>query len=282
MESDGLPGFVRAVSKLFSSKNHVTEEEILNLVNEGGETGIIEEQAHKMINNVFEFDDLPASGVMTHRTDIAGVSSSALVSEVVGVALDTGYSRIPVYEESIDRIVGVICVKDLLSLIGAERAGESDIKPFVREIIYLPETLSCREVFKRLAAKKMQMAVIIDEYGGTAGLLTMEDVVEAIVGSIQDEYDEEEEEFTRESDGSFSIGGAASPDAILPLLGLERAEADGFDTMSGFVVDLLGRIPEEGEHPEADYKGVKFTVLVTEDMRITKIKAAVVADSTKG
>jgi putative hemolysin len=257
----------------------VTEEEILMMVDAGSETGVIEEQAHKMINNVFEFDDLTADDVMTHRTDITAVSSSALVSEVVKSAIDTGFSRIPVYEESVDRIIGVICVKDLLCLVGSVHADDADLKTFMREGIYLPETLPCGEVFKRLAAKKKQMAVIIDEYGGTAGLVTMEDIVEAIVGSIQDEYDDEEEDLIREKDDTFTIDGAASPDDILPQLGIALPPDADFDTMSGFVVDLLGRIPGEDERPDTEYEGVRFTVLVTEDKRITKIKAVIINDN---
>ena len=188
MESDGLSGFARALSKLFgASRGNVTEEEILMMVDAGNETGVIEEHEREMINNIFEFDDLAIDGVMTHRTDITAVNSNALVSEVVGIALESGFSRIPVYEESIDRIVGIICVKDLLCLVGDAAADEKDIKTFMREIICLPQTLPCREAFKRLTAKKMHMAVIIDEYGGTAGIVTMEDMLEAIVGNIQDE-----------------------------------------------------------------------------------------------
>lgn len=263
-----------------SEQDVVTEEEILMMVDAGNETGVIEESQREMINNVFEFDDITVSDIMTHRTDIVAVEISADVSEVVNAAISSGFSRIPVYEETIDRISGIICVKDLLCLVGSEAAENAGAKSFVRDTIYLPESVSCREAFKRLTAEKMQMAVVIDEYGGTAGLVTMEDIVEEIVGNIQDEYDEEEEELIKISDDTYTIDGTADPEEILPVFGIKLPEENGFDTMSGFIVELLGRIPEENENPSAEYENVLFTVLVTEDKRISKIKAQILEKNT--
>lgn len=265
--------------KGLSEQDHVTEEEILMMVDAGSETGVVEESQRKMINNVFEFDDLTVSDIMTHRTDITAVEASAKVSEVVNAAISTGFSRIPVYEESVDHIIGMICVKDLLCLVGSDAADSSDARGFVRDIIYLPESVPCGEAFKRLSEKKMQMAAVADEYGGTAGLVTMEDIVEKIVGNIQDEYDEEEALLTKISDDTYIIAGTADPEEIMPTFGIELPEDNGFDTMSGFIVELLGRIPEENESPQAQYENLLFTVLVTEDKRITKIKAKILSDS---
>ncbi len=251
----------------------VTEEEIRLMVDAGNETGVIEESQREMINNVFEFDDLILSDVMTHRTDIVAVEDTAGVSEVVNASIGSGFSRIPVYEDTIDHIAGIICVKDLLCLVGSEAAESADIKNFVRDIIYLPESVPCGEAFKRLTAEKMQMAVVIDEYGGTAGLVTMEDIVETIVGNIQDEYDDEAEELIQISDGVYTIDGTADPEEIMVKLGSELPEEDKFDTMSGFIVELLGRIPEEDENPTVEYGNILFTVLLTEDKCISKIKA---------
>ncbi len=269
---------IRLISPLFgvggiSEKEIVTEEEILLMVDAGNETGVIEESQREMINNVFEFDDLILSDVMTHRTDIVAVSDTSGVSEVVNAAIDSGFSRIPVYDDTIDHISGIICVKDLLCLVGSDVAESADINSFVRDVIYLPESVPCGEAFKRLTAKKMQMAVVIDEYGGTAGIVTMEDIVETIVGNIQDEYDEETEEIIRISDDTFTIDGTADPEEILGQLGAELPREDVFDTMSGFIVELLGRIPEENENPTVSYRGILFTVLLTEEKCITKIKA---------
>lgn len=251
----------------------VTEEEILLMVDAGNETGVIEEAQREMINNVFEFDDLILSDVMTHRTDVVAVEDTAGVSEVVNASIGSGFSRIPVYEDTVDHIIGIICVKDLLCLVGSEAAESADIKQFVRDIIYLPESVPCGEAFKRLTAEKMQMAVVIDEYGGTAGLVTMEDIVETIVGNIQDEYDDETEEIIQISEDIYTIDGTADPEEIMGKLGAELPEENKFDTMSGFIVELLGRIPEEDENPTVEYGDILFTVLLTEDKCIAKIKA---------
>ncbi|MBQ8787409.1 MAG: HlyC/CorC family transporter [Oscillospiraceae bacterium] len=259
-----------------AERDVVTEEEILLMVDAGNETGVIEESQREMINNVFEFDDLILSDVMTHRTDVVAVEDTAGVSEVVNASIGSGFSRIPVYEDTVDHITGIICVKDLLCLVGSEAAESADIKSFVRDIIYLPESVPCGEAFKRLTAEKMQMAVVIDEYGGTAGLVTMEDIVETIVGNIQDEYDDEAEEIIQISEDTYTIDGTADPEEIMGKLGAELPEENKFDTMSGFIVELLGRIPEEDENPSVGYGNVMFTVLLTEDKCITKIKAQII------
>lgn len=277
---------VNLFAKLFGIKSSsdsdvVTEEEILMMVDAGNETGVIEQSQKEMINNVFEFNDLTASDVMTHRTDIVGVENTASVSEVVNAAISSGFSRIPVYENSMDHIIGIICVKDLLCMVGSDAASTAAAKDFVREVIYVPDTMLCSELFKQLSEKRMQMAVVADEYGGTAGLVTMEDVVESIFGSIQDEYDDETEDITQVSDDTYIINGTAEPGYILEQLGITLPEDNDFETMSGFIVNLLGRIPEENENPSVQYKNVLFTVLLTEDMCITKLKASILKDDEK-
>lgn len=275
----------RLFAPLFGAKSSsepdlVTEEEILMMVDAGNETGVIEESQREMINNVFEFDDLTVSDIMTHRTDITAVEMSAKVSEVVNAAISSGFSRIPVYEETIDHIAGMICVKDLLCLVGSESAEDTEAKSFMRDIIYLPESVPCGEAFKRLSSQKMQMAAVADEYGGTAGLVTMEDIVERIVGNIRDEYDDEEARLTKISEDTYVIAGMADPEEILPVFGIELPEENDFDTMNGFIAELLGRIPEENENPSVQYGGVLFTVLLTEDRCIVKIKAEIIKDDT--
>ena len=273
-------GAIRLIIRLAGSKDGfkgdvVTEEEILMMVDAGNETGVIEESQREMINNVFEFNDITASDIMTHRTDIVGVESKAAISEVVNAAISSGFSRIPVYKGSMDHITGIICVKDLLCMVGSEAAAAASIKDFVREVIYVPETVPCVELFRQLSEKRMQMAVVADEYGGTAGIVTMEDVVESIVGNIRDEYDDETEAMIKISDNTFTIDGTAAPEDILEQLGITLPEDNDFDTMSGFIVSLLGRIPEENENPVVKHENVVFTVLITEDMCITKLKAEI-------
>ncbi len=271
---------IKLFSMLIGSKtaagDAVTEEEILMMVDAGNETGVIEESQKEMINNVFEFNDLTASDIMTHRTDIVGVEIGAGISEVVNAAISSGFSRIPVYENSMDHIVGIICVKDLLCMVGSEAAYSASIDNFIRETIYVPDTIPCGELFRQLSEKKMQMAVLADEYGGTAGIVTMEDLVESIVGNIQDEYDNEAEEIIKISDNTYTIDGTADPEHILANFGISLPEDNDYYTMSGFIINLLGRIPEENETPSVEYENVLFTALIIEDMCITKLKATVI------
>ena len=251
----------------------VTEEEIRLLVDAGNETGGIEESQREMINNIFTFDDVPVSDVMTHRKDMAAVPKDATASETAALAMAEGFSRIPVYEGQVDNIIGVVLVKDLLPLVG--RAEDCAVTEIMRRAIFVPDTAKCRDVFQRMRREKMQLAIVSDEYGGTAGMVTMEDLLEEIVGSIQDEFDDEEAEITELSAGVYSVDGAADPEDILPRLGVRPERAAEFDTMSAYVVHLIGRIPEEGERPAVEDGGVRYTLLSYEDNWISRIRAEV-------
>lgn len=249
----------------------VTEEEIRLLVDAGNETGGIEESQREMINNIFTFDDVPVSDVMTHRKDMTAVPKTATATETAAIALEGGYSRIPVYENQIDTIIGIVLVKDLLPLVG--KAKDCPVTELMREVRFVPETAKCRDVFQQMRRDKSQLAIVADEYGGTAGMVTMEDLLEEIVGNIQDEYDDEEAEFTELAEGVWSIAGEADPEDILPKLGIRFEPDDEFDTMSAFVVHLLGRIPEEGETLSAEQDGIRYTLLSYEDNWISRIQA---------
>ncbi|MCM1524566.1 MAG: hemolysin family protein [Ruminococcus sp.] len=256
----------------------VTEEEILMMVDAGNETGSIESSERDMINNVFEFHELTVSDVMTHRTDISAVSIDAEISEAVYTAINSGFSRIPVFSGSIDHIEGIIYVKDLLCLIGTHTSEGMSVKSFMRDVEYVPESCMCDELLKKLTARRIQLAVAVDEYGGTAGLVTMEDLLEAIVGNIMDEYDNETEEIAKISDDTYIISGTADPSEVEEALGISftgEGEETRYDTMSGFMTDMLGRIPVDGEMPEVSCPCADFTVLVAEDMRIVRIKAVI-------
>lgn len=281
--SEGIAGGIAALFgvKGDSGEDTVTEEEILMMIDAGNETGSIESSEREMINNVFEFHDMTVSDVMTHRTDVVAVSQEAEVSEAVVAAINSGFSRIPVYKDSIDHIIGIIYVKDLLCLIGTQSTEGISVKNFLRDAEFVPESCMCGELFKKLTAGKLQFAVAVDEYGGTAGIVTMEDLVEAIVGNIQDEYDNEAEELTRISDNTYTISGTADAADIMETLGSPLPEDSEFDTMSGLVIDLLGYIPEEDDTPSVVYKNITFTVLLTEDMRIVRIKAVINKDEEK-
>jgi len=257
----------------------VTEEEIRLLVDAGNETGGIEESQREMINNIFTFDDVPVSDVMTHRRDMSAVPKEATASETAALAMEEGFSRIPVYDGQVDTIVGVVLVKDLLPLVG--KSEDCAVTELMRSAIFVPETAKCRDVFQRMRREKMQLAIVSDEYGGTAGMVTMEDLLEEIVGSIEDEYDDEEAELTELRQGVYSIAGSADPEDILPKLGVRFEPDDAFDTMSAFVVHLLGRIPQEGERPVVEQDGIRYTLLSYEDNWISRIQAEICGTRTE-
>lgn len=251
----------------------VTEEEIRMMVDAGNETGVLEESQREMINNIFDFGDADVSDVMTHRKDIVAIELNSKIGDIVYLAINKGYSRIPVFDETVDNIVGIIYVKDLLCLVGCEHSEDFTIRQFMRKVIYLPETCMCSDAFETLTKEKTQCAIVVDEYGGTAGFVSMEDMLEEIVGNIQDEYDDEKAEIVRVDEDVYTISGDTNPDDVEEELGLIMPDDHNYDTMSAFIVDLLGRIPEEDETPSVIYGDIEFTVLLTEDNWISKIKA---------
>lgn len=256
----------------------VTEDEVRDLVDalaKDDDEDSIEENSAQMINNIFEFDNLTAADVMTHRTSIVGVDiKSITLDDLIYLALDLGFSRIPVYEDSVDKIIGIIIVKDLLSLIGKEDLSDFNIKSFLRDVSFIPEACPCPDVFKTMTALKAGMAVVVDEYGGTAGIITLEDIIEAIVGNIQDEYDDEKQLITKLSNEAYDVAGEANPDEVFELFDIELPENHEYETISGFVTDKLGYIPEGAEltPPTVEYEGVKLVVTEIEDRNILKVR----------
>ncbi|WP_322173380.1 hemolysin family protein [Acutalibacter caecimuris] len=248
----------------------VTEEEILQMVGEGEEKGVIEETEKDMIANILDFNDTTAGETMTHRTDIAAVPDNADVSQVVAVAMERGCSRVPVYHEDIDTVVGICYVKDLLPFVGVQIPKNADITRLMRPAYFIPETKKCSQLFAELTERKVQIAIVVDEYGGTAGLVTLEDLVESIVGNIQDEYDHEEDEIHQVSETEFTVDGTASIDEISDLTGVELPEGS-YDTIAGLVTELLGRIPKEGERPQVQVAGLRITVLELDDQRLARL-----------
>ncbi len=259
-------------SRLFSKrKNSLTEDEIMELLN-GEDADDIDESQKEMISNIFEFDDIEIKDVMTHRMDISAVDIKSNLKDAVSLIIEKGFSRIPVYEDTIDNICGVIYAKDLLALIFDEDPASHSLSEFVREIIFIPETNSCFELFDSFTSKKLQIAVAVDEYGGTAGIVTMEDLLEAIVGNIQDEYDNELEEIQKISKSVYEVLGTADTEDIADELGFELSEDNDCDTIGGFVISLIGRIPNKDENTSVEYGGVKFTVISADDKRIKKLR----------
>lgn len=259
-----------------------TEDEIMSLVDAGAESGELETSSVEMINNIFEFGDMKISDVMTHRVNIAAVEEEVKTEDIVYLALEEGFSRIPVYRESIDNIIGIILVKDLLCLVGNDNPDKFTAKDFVRDVSFIPESCPCDDAFKQLTENKSGMAVVIDEYGGTAGLVTVEDLIESVMGNIQDEYDDEEISIKKLGRDKYQIEGDCDPEEVLELFGYELPEDHDYDTIAGFVTDLLGYIPEDTEKtPHADYEDIRFVVTEVSDNCISKIIAFRLEDDEK-
>lgn len=254
----------------------VTEEEIRMMIDAGNESGNIEEDEKDMLNNIFEFDDRTAVEMMTHRTEIVAVERDATLAEVVGAARETGYSRIPVYEDDLDNIVGILYVKDLLSLVLESPDGEFQLANYLREPLYVMERTSGKSLLEEFQMKKIQLAVVVDEYGGTSGIVTMEDLIESIVGNIQDEYDDEEEEIRLIGEDLYELDALADLEHVTKMFGLVLDEEEvEFETIGGYIIHKIGYIPTEGEHPSVTVSDVRFTVLRMDERRIDKLTAEV-------
>lgn len=267
--------FLRAGLRLMGVKGEqkraLTEEEILLMVNEGGESGVIEESQAEMISNIFDFDDIEVREVMTHRTEMIAIEDNRPVTEAIKLIIDEGFSRIPVYHENNDNICGVVFAKDLLRLVLDDSGKDSPVSEFMREIMFVPESNKCGELFEQFTTQRVQIAVVVDDYGGTAGIITMEDLLETIVGSIQDEYDDETEEIIKLSDGKLEVLGTAGCEEVMEALGKEY---DGdYDTIGGFVTELLGHIPEDGETAELEWENIRFSIAEVSDKKIVRLKA---------
>lgn len=250
----------------------VTEDEILSIVDQGEETGLIEESQKEMINNIFEFDDLTAGDVMTHRTDVEAVEINCDMSEAVDRAIKEGYSRMPVYENDLDNIKGILYVKDLLKYVSSQMPESLKPADIMREAYFIPESKKCRDLFSEMTEKHLQMVIVSDEYGGVAGIVTVEDLIESIMGNIQDEFDDEEEDFEQISENIFNIEGTSDIKEVEELLGIEFPEGE-YDTIAGYIMSVIGRIPDPEEHPIVEYEGFGFMVSEMEDRRITRVIA---------
>ncbi len=263
------------VSKIFgvgeNEEEAVTEEEIKMLVDQGEEKGTIQEDEKELINNVFEFNDITVSEIMRHRKDIFAVdiniSNEELLQELSRE--EYRYSRIPVYDETIDEIRGILYVKDVLKNINKK---SFKVKNVVKDAYFVSQNRLINEVFKELQKNKKQIAIIVDEYGGTAGLITMEDILEELVGDIFDEYDKEEKEYEEIDKNTYLLSGSMIINDVNKLLDAKIPEGD-YDTISGYLQEKLGRIPDEEELPTIDTETVTYKIEEYEDKRILKVKA---------
>ena len=248
----------------------VTEEEIRMLVDVGEEKGVIEESQKEMINNIFEFDDIVAADVMTHRTDVVAIDINDSFTSVLKTVMEEGYSRIPVYDDDLDDIKGVLYVKDLLKFVGQD-LPKRGVAKLMRKAYFVPESKKCGELFSEMTEKRIQLAIVSDEYGGFAGIVTIEDLLESIVGNMQDEYDDEEEEFEKLNDTTYTIDGVTDIEEVEEELGIKLPQGE-YDTVAGMIMSILGRIPEENETPTVEVAGCEFTVESINERRIERVK----------
>lgn len=264
------------VARLFgvdpnADEESVTEEEIMMMVDVGEEKGVIEDLQRDMINNIFEFDDINAADIMTHRVDLTCVSADEPLDEFLRETLvESGYSRIPVYEDDLDSIIGILYVKDLIKYIAGSLPEGITPRQVMREAFFVPESKTCGGLFREMTDQRIQIAVVVDEYGGTAGIVTLEDLLESIVGNIRDEYDDdEEEEINQIDETTFTVDGSTSIDEVDDLVGVEIPEGD-YDTVAGFVLFQLKTLPVGGE--TFDFENLRFTVTEVEDRRICEVR----------
>ncbi|MBE5806424.1 MAG: HlyC/CorC family transporter [Clostridiales bacterium] len=261
------------ISKLFGvSENDeevVTEEDIRDLVDVSEEKGVIEEEEKEMINNVFEFNDKVVSEVMKHRTEVFAMDINSNVKNIIKMLDKNKYSRVPIYEDSIDNIKGVLYVKDLFKYVHSNK--EINIKDTLRKAYFVSENKPINEVFRELQINKIQLAVVVDEYGGTAGIITMEDIIEELVGNIFDEYDEEEIEYEVIDENTYMINGNMTIYDFEKIVKIEIPEGD-YDTISGYLIEQLGRIPNEKEKPLIETDNASYKIEKYKDQRIMLVK----------
>ncbi len=254
----------------------VTGEELMQLLDAANKKGTVEDDQAEMISNIFEFSDMELHEAMTHRTEICAIELGAPLDEAVRASVESGYSRIPVYKETIDDICGILYIKDLLPLILEPNGERGSVGDYMHKVKYVPESGSCGELLDYFIEKNKQIAVVLDEYGGTAGIVTMEDLLECIVGNIRDEYDQNEvEEIQEITPHTFDILGSANFDDAMEHLSEEIDDDDelDYDTLGGFVTDLLGYIPESGQTPTVRWRDITFGVISAKENRIEKIRA---------
>ena len=262
------------VSKLFGvtgeEEDNVTEEEIRMMVDVGEEKGTIEEEEKEMINNVFEFNDKFVSEIMVPRNKIFALDVDMTIAEVIEkLSVDMRYSRIPVYDENMDNIKGIIYIKDLLI---SNKNKNSKIKSLVKEAYFVSETKRVNELFQELRKDKKQIAIVLDEYGGTAGMVTMEDILEEIVGEIYDEYDKETDKFKKIDNNTFLFDASIALYDVEKFLDIDIDEED-VDTLGGYLIKKLDRIPKDGEKPIVETEKVTYKIEKVKDRKILKVKA---------
>ncbi|WP_256003104.1 hemolysin family protein [Pedobacter deserti] len=277
-----LNGLANVILKLFGISSvgghesvHSTEE-LYYLLDQGKESGALDTNEHELIKNVFDFNERVVKNIMVPRTKISGVELSAPRQEVIAMVINEGYSRMPVYDEQIDKIVGIVHAKDILPLLADNK--DWALKDIIRKPYFVPETKKINDLLSELQQKRIQIAIVIDEFGGTAGMVTLEDIVEEIVGEIQDEYDEEKPIVERVSDNEFIVNAYATVYDVNEHLPHDLPEDGDFDTVGGLVSHSFGKIPEVGDSEEC--YGYLFTILKKTEQNIETIKLELVINKS--
>lgn len=256
------------------SDEDVTEEEIISMVKEGHEQGVLLASEAEMIHNIFEFGEKEAKDIMTHRKSIIAIDGNVSYYDAISFIVETGRSRIPVYLEDIDNIIGILHIKDAFSFCQRNeffRTSIKDIPKLIREVDFIPETLSIGTLFTQMQLDKNHLCIVIDEYGQTSGIVAMEDILEEIVGNIEDEHDDEEEVFSMESDGSYTLDGLTELRDVLEVIPLQ-VEEDAFETLNGLLISLLEKIPNDGETESITALGYTFEIQSVENRIIRQVR----------
>ncbi len=276
-----LNGFANFILKLMGISTiggheaHHSSEELQYLLDQGKESGALETNEHELIKNVFDFNDRVVKNIMVPRTKISGIELNTPHKEVLDIIIREGYSRIPVYDETIDKIVGIVHAKDILPLLAQNK--ECVLKEIIRKPYFIPETKKINDLLSELQLKRIQIAIVLDEFGGTAGMVTAEDIVEELVGDIQDEYDEEKPIVERVSASEFIIDATASIYDVNEYLPHDLPEDGDYDTVAGLVSEIFGKIPDVGE--ASDFNGYVITILKKADQNVESVKLELVINS---
>ena len=277
---DGCPNFIKKFSKnmkkILKGKNYSDEdvtEEIISMVKEGHEQGVLLDSEAEMIHNIFEFGENEAKDIMTHRKNMIAIDGELSFTDAVDFMIENSKSRYPVYLDDVDHIIGVLHIKDALAFFKRNevfRTAIKDIPELIREVDFVPETMNSHELFKMMQSAKNHMIMVIDEYGQTSGLVAMEDILEEIVGNIEDEYDEEVSMITQESEESYVMDGLTDFNEVVEILQLPLEE-NAFDTLNGLLISLIGRIPSEEEMPKISAYGYTFDIRKVEGNIIQEV-----------
>ena len=238
------------------------------LLDQGKESGALDTTEHELIKNVFDFNERVVKNIMVPRTKISGIELNTSHEQLLDILIKEGYSRIPVYHETIDKIVGIVHAKDILPLIVQNKPWV--LKDIIRKPFLIPETKKINDLLSELQLKRIQIAIVLDEFGGTAGMVTLEDIVEELVGEIQDEYDEEKPIVERISDSEFIINASASIYDVNEFLPHDLPEDGDYDTLAGLLGELFGKIAEVGERHE--FSGYIFTILKKTEQNVESVK----------